>query len=55
MKRQPSESYMDYRARRMAEHDRVDAYLKGRYVWISKLPKDYTGELPAQGTMRTPK
>mgnify|MGYP001566524918 CR=1 FL=1 len=54
MKRQSNESYTDCRVRRTAENDRIDAYLKGRYAWISRLPQGYKGELLAQGTMRKP-
>lgn len=54
MKRQSNESYTDYKARRGAENTRIDAYLKGHYAWISRLPQGYKGELLAQGIMRKP-
>lgn len=55
MKRQPNESFDDYKARRETENTRVDGYLKGRFVWTSARLDEHKKKHRVQGTYRKPK
>ena len=55
MKRQSNESYTDYKARREVENTRIDAYLKGRFVWLSSRLDEHKKRHKLQGTYRKPR